>query len=351
MQAVSIRRSRIGLLAGISVLAVVFTIALTFATLRLPVMLGNWLSSYFPDIHPVIEPERVAEFMVVARPIGYACLAVIGILIVAGFVTGKKKLSVLGSFAFFLPTFGYFFASMFFLAGLGILRVPFIPFWDPNVNLMNFGDISYLPYMALVYPFWLGGVDIREALAWIAIGVGLFIFVLGTITWFYGKAQKRKTVDFWIYRYSRHPQYLGFIIWSYGVMLLAAQQPVPMGGSNPGAGLSWLLTSLVIIFIALAEENRMRKDDSEAYSQYRAHAPFMFRGPSFVSAVLTLPVRLLLKKDRPETGKELVATSAVYATLLILLSVPFVFLDFPAGIGWSGWPGFVPGIPGPMMNL
>jgi len=343
MQAVGLRRSRVGLLAGISLLAVVFTAALTFATLQLPVILGNWLSSYFPDIHPVIEPERVAEFMVVARPVGYACLGIIAILIVAGFVTGKRKLSIFGSFAFFLPTFGYFFASMFFLAGLGILRVPFIPFWDPSVNLMNFGDISYLPYMALVYPFWLGGVDIREILAWIAIGLGLFIFVLGTITWFYGKVQKRKTVDFWIYRYSRHPQYLGFIIWSYGVMLFAAQQPVPMGGSNPGASLPWLLTSLVVIWIALAEENRMRKEDSERYLQYTASAPFMFRIPKFISRVITFPMRLLLKKDRPETGKELLATFAVYATILILLSLPFVLLDFPVGTGWSGWPGYAPG--------
>lgn len=344
-------RSRPGLLAGISVLAVVFTIALTFATLRLPVILGNWLSNYFPDIHPIIEPERVAEFMVIARPVGYACLAVIAILVVAGLVTGKKRLSIFGSFAFFLPTFGYFFASMFFLAGLGILRVPFIPFWDPNVNLMNFGDISYLPYMALVYPSWLARIDIREALAWIAIGIGLFIFVLGTVTWFYGKAQRRRTVDFWIYKYMRHPQYLGFIIWSYGVMLFASQQPVPMGGSNPGASLPWLLTSLVIIWIALAEESRMRREDSERYLQYTGSAPFMFRTPKLVSAVTTFPTRLLLKKDRPETGKELLATFAVYATLLILLSSPFVLLDFPPGIGWSGWPGFMPGVSGPIMSF
>jgi protein-S-isoprenylcysteine O-methyltransferase Ste14 len=348
MQAVGVTRSRVGLLAGISLLAVVFTVALTFATLQLPRILGNWLSDYFPDIHPVMEPERVAQFMTIARPVGYACLGIIAMLIVAGLVTGKWKLSILGSFAFFLPTFGYFFASMFFLAGLGILRVPFIPFWDPSTNLMAFGDISYLPYMTLVYPFWLGGIDIREVLAWIAIGVGLFIFVLGTITWFYGRVQKRKAVDFWIYRYSRHPQYLGFIIWSYGVMLFAAQQPVPMGGTNPGASLPWLLTSLVVICIALAEENRMRKEDSERYSQYAAHAPFMFHLPKFVSTVVAAPMRLALKKDRPDTGKELVATFAVYATLLILLSSPFVFVDFPPGIGWSGWPGFIPGIPGPI---
>jgi protein-S-isoprenylcysteine O-methyltransferase Ste14 len=223
--------------------------------------------------------------------------------------------------------------------------------WDPNVNLMNFGDISYLPYMALVYPFWLARVDIREALAWIGVGAGLLIFVLGTIAWFYGKAQKRKTIDFWIYRYSRHPQYLGFIIWSYGVMLFAAQQLVPMGGSNPGASLPWLITSLVVIWIALSEESRMRREDSERYSQYTASAPFMFPIPRFVSAVVTLPMRLLLQKSRPETGKELLASFAVYATLLVLLSSPFVLLDWPPGIGWSDWPGLVPAIPGPMLSI
>lgn len=335
--------SRFGLLSILSLLAIVFTVALTFATLQLPVILGGWLSNYFPDIHTAMEPERIADFMAIARPIGYACLAVIAILIVAGFVTGKSGFSIFGSLAFFLPTFGYFFASMFFLAGLGILRVPFIPFWDPSINMMNFGDISYLPYMALVYPFWLAGIDVRAVIGWVAIGLGLFIFFLGTIAWFYGKVQKKKTINFWIYRYSRHPQYLGFIIWSYGVMLIAAQEPVVRGGSNPGASLSWLLTSVVIVCVALAEENSMRKVDSEGYSKYKAGAPFMFPIPKSLATFITFPIRIMLKKNQPETGKELLATFAVYTVTLILLSLPFVLLDWPSGIGWSSWPGYIPG--------
>jgi len=338
-----ITRSRFSILAGLSFLAVVFSIALTFATLELPILIGNWLSGYFPDIHPAIEPDRIEEFMVYARPIGYACLGLIVLLIAAGFLTGKRGLSVLGSFAFFLPTFGYFFASMFFLAGLGILRVPFIPFWDPTVNLMNLGDVSYLPYMALVYPFWLGGIDIRMWIAWVAVGLGLFIFVLGTIAWFYGKVQKTATVDFWVYRYSRHPQYLGFIVWSYGVMLIAALEPVVRAGENPGASFPWLLTSLVIICIALSEEITMSKKDSKGYLKYKASASFMFPIPRLVSRLVTAPMRLLLKKNQPETGKELIATFAVYAVVLILFSLPFVLLNWPPGLGWSDWPAYIPG--------
>ncbi|MFC1920032.1 methyltransferase family protein [Chloroflexota bacterium] len=346
----SLIHSKFGTLALLSFLAVVFTAALTFATLELPIILGNWLASYFPDIHPAIEPDRIEEFMIYARPIGYACLGVIVLLIAAGFITGKRGLSVLGSFAFFLPTFGYFFASMFFLAGLGILRVPFIPFWDPTVNLMNLGDIGYIPYMALVYPFWLGGIDIRMWIAWVAVGLGLFIFVLGTIAWFYGKAQKTTTVDFWVYRYSRHPQYLGFIIWSYGVMLIAAQEPVVRAGENPGASLPWLLTSLVIICIALSEEISMSKKDSEGYLKYKASAPFMFHIPKPVSRLITFPMRILFRKSQPETGKELIATFAVYGVILILLSLPFVLLHWPPGLGWSDWPAYIPGTPIPPVH-
>jgi len=165
-----------------------------------------------------------------------------------------------------------------------------------------------------------------------------FIFILGTITWFYGKAKKRETIDFWIYRYSRHPQYLGFIVWSFGVMLIAALTQVPFGGENPGASLPWLLTSLIIICIALAEEINMSKRDSEGYSRYKASAPFMFHIPKFVSTLITTPIRILFRKDQPATGKELIVTFAIYGLILILLSLPFVLLHWPPGLGWSVWP-------------
>jgi protein-S-isoprenylcysteine O-methyltransferase Ste14 len=334
----SSKNSKYVILVLVFILAIVFTFALAYTTLELPVVLGNWLSSYFPDIHPVIEPERVAEFVDSVRPVGYACLGVIAAFIVAGFVTGKRGLSVFGSFALFLPTFGYFFASMFFLAGLGIIRVPLIPFWDAPINLMNFGDISYLPYMVIVYPFYLTGLDVRTAVSLIAIITGLFIFILGTATWFYGKVQKREIINFWIYRFSRHPQYLGFIIWSYGVMLLAALEPVPRGGQNPGASLSWLLAALVIVCIALAEEARMDKRDEAGYRSYRAQAPFMLPVPRIVSSAFRAPMRLVLKKNQPETGKEILVTFVVYSLILILLSLPFALLHWPPMPGWSAWP-------------
>jgi len=193
-----------------------------------------------------------------------------------------------------------------------------------------------------VYPFALLGVDIRRASAYLAIGLGLLIFLLGTLAWFYAKVQRKGTVDFWLYRFSRHPQYLGWIVWSYGLMLLAVQAPFPLGGENPGASLPWLMSSLVIACVALGEEIRMSKERGEEYAEYRSSAPFMLPLPKVVSTVTSAPMRFLLKKDRPENGRDLVITFLVYAAILMVLSLPFVLLNWPPHLGWSDWPRLSP---------
>lgn len=262
-----------------------------------------------------------------ARPVGYACLAVVIALIIVGFTTERRRLSSLGSFAFFLPAFGYFAASMFFLTGIGILRVMWLPFWDSSPTLLKLGDISYLPYWIVTYPlillglegkyFWLAG----NFLANLIVGLGLLIFCVGTFTWFYGKIEKRKIFDFWIYKYSRHPQYLGFILWSYGVMLLTALAPVPFGGYQPEPSLPWLVSALLIICVALTEEITMIKQADEGYLAYRRSAPFMIPLPQFISRIFQAPNRILLNKDFPESGREVLYTFIIYCTILILLSV------------------------------
>jgi protein-S-isoprenylcysteine O-methyltransferase Ste14 len=329
----------------LTVLALVFTVALTFATLEIPRILSMLLGGYIPDVNPGLHPEFVKEFMKVARPIGYTCLAAVIILIAAGFITKKKNLTSLGTILFFLPTFGYFAGSMFFLAGLGILRIPWTPFWE--FNLINLGDIAYVPYMIPTHLFHLAGLDIRILLAITVIGLGFFIFLLGTITWFHGKAEKRETITFWIYKYSRHPQYLGYIIWSYGIMLLASLAGISWGGSNPGASLPWLISSLIVVFIALNEENSMSKKDRDIYLKYRESTPFMFPIPKFAASLITTPVRVLFGKSQPENTKEIIGTFAVYCLVFILLSLPFVLLNWPPDHQWWKWPVW-PTIPSPV---
>ena len=329
-------KPKTGTLVFLTVLALVFTVALTFATIEIPRILAMLMTGIVPDVNPGMQPEVVEAFMRTARPVGYICLAAVIVLIVLGFITKRNNLSSLGVFFLFLPTFGYFAGSMFFLAGLGILRITWVPFWE--INLVNLGDIAYLPYMILTYPFALAGFDIRMPFTLIVTGLGFLIFLLGTIAWFFGKMEKTETVTFWIYKFSRHPQYLGYIIWSYGVMLQASMAGFTWGGSNPGASLPWVISSLIVVCIALNEEIVMSKRDRDAYLKYKESAPFMFPVPRLLASLVTAPVRILFGKDQPETRKEIIGTFAVYCLILVLLSLPFVLLNWPPNHEWWKWP-------------
>lgn len=317
---VSLQRLKLPFLAF---LAVVFTWALTYVTLELPRILSSILRHYFPDI--IWQPESIQALMDYARPLGYACLAGIIALIIVGFISEKKRFASLGSFAFFLPAFGYFAASMFFLAGIGILRVIWMPFWDFAPSILKLGNVAYVPFWVLTYPFRsLEGIplwQVANSVAGLVVGAGLLIFCIGTVAWFYGRLEKREIFDFWIYKYSRHPQYLGFIVWSYGVMVLTALAPVPFGGYQPEPTLPWLISALLVVCVALSEEIKMVKQHAESYSTYRKNAPFLLPLPRFVSRIIVAPYRMLLKRDYPENSKEVLFTFIIYFIILVLVSI------------------------------
>jgi len=322
------------------ILAIVFTIALTFATVEGPRALDRWLRANFDvqDPHPIIEHARIEQLMARLRPSGYAALALVIVLIFIGLLLERRELTALGSVAFFLPTFGHFASYMFFLAGIGILRLLWIPFWEPFPALLKLGDIVYLPYMVLVYPFALLGLDIRFPLVFLIIALGLLVFLLGTIAWSYGKFRGKELVDFWLYKYSRHPQYLGWLVWTYGVMLLAALTPVPRGGMNPGASLPWLISAMLVVCVALTEEIKMAAASRVEYAKYRESTPFMIPLSSTILAVLAAPFKLQFKRNRPENGKEVFAAFWIYLVIPVGLSLPFVLLNWPPGGTWWGWP-------------
>jgi len=355
----------------LTILAIVFTVALTFATLEVPMVLNHILVDLFgfPDYNPAINPDLIEEFMSshFIRPMGYASLAILIVLIAIGFVTKRTGLSALGSMALFLPTFGHFAAYMFFLSGIGMLRLLWMPALGISINILRLGDVVYLPYMVMTYSlavlfslfgldpgspltqalmrarmaryYWDGfHIDFRVPLPCVLIGLGLLLFLLGTVAWLYARFQGKRTVDFWIYRHSRHPQYLGWLVWSYGVMLFGALTPVVRGGANPGASFPWVISSLLITCVALAEEVRMTEKHGEEYAIYRERTPFMLPLPKTVSKAMTLPIRVVLKKDRPESGNEILVVFLTYATLLVLFSLPFVLLNWPSPLGWSEWP-------------
>ena len=83
---------------------------------------------------------------------------------------------------------------------------------------------------------------------------GAFIFVLGVFAWLQSRYDKQKVAKHWLYKYSRHPQYLGWIIWSYGLMLYGPSLNQMKKSWGWNGTLPWLLSTLVIIGICLLEE-------------------------------------------------------------------------------------------------
>ncbi len=308
-------------------LAVIFSIGLTFASVELPGLLNKALYDKVPaldgDSHADDSAKLRTELFIShyhLRLVGYICFGLMIVLIVVGFISGKKGLASAGALMIFLPVFAQFATVMFFLAGLGVLNVLWMPVLDISFNAGQLGDIVYLPYRLLRSLFLKMGIDIHYPLVYLLIGSGLLLFIMGTFAWFVSRQRKKDMADFWIYRISRHPQYLGWIIWSYGMLLALMRVRYPKRSWGIAASLPWLLSALIIIGVALLEERNMKRQLGERYVRYTQKTSFLFPLPKFISGLFTIPSRLFFKKKFPERKGEIAAVLGIYIILLAGLS-------------------------------
>jgi len=310
---------------ALTLLALIFTAGLTFTAVELPKLADTYLSKLVNSPGLATGQDYENEYKTQLyfkeynlRLIGYVSLGVILILIIAGFILNKKGLTSSAAILLFLPVFGHFAATMFFLGGLAFLRLLWLPFLDASFDIMKLGDIVLLPYHKLLDWSASLGIYLYRPLPFIITGLGIFIFVLGTLAWFHSKIRKKKVTDFWLYRFSRHPQYLGWIIWSYGIMFLP--------GSNMkrsysiSSSLPWLLSTMIILGVALFEELRMKKKAGEEYKIYQHRTPFLFPLPKFITSLLKTPQKLFFKKKYFERKREILTFLAFYTVILIVLS-------------------------------
>jgi protein-S-isoprenylcysteine O-methyltransferase Ste14 len=322
-------------------LAAVFTVGLSFATVELPYLADDVLQRTIttPDLDShaddasVIQTELfISHFKL--RLIGYVCFGLMVAAIVAGFATRRTGLAALGAAGFMLPVFAQFASVMFFLAGLGVLNILWLPVLDVSYQLQHLGLIIRAPYDFLSWIFRLAGANGYWPIVGFFIGSGLLVFFLGTLAWLAARARRQPVADFWVYRVSRHPQYLGWILWSYGVYLLLLQGRYPKRSWGIDSSLPWLLSTLVIIGVAMLEELKMARRFGEAYEAYRARTSFLVPLPALARSVFALPLRLLFRKRVYQRQREVAAVLAFYAVLLMGASA-LVY-----GEGWV--PGLAP---------
>jgi len=326
--------------AGLVVLAGVFTIGLTFATVELPYLLDGLLQNTVrgpgfdsqADALSLLKTELyIGHFHL--RLIGYACFGLTVLLVVVGFATRRHGAAAVGALALMLPVFAQFAAVMFFLAGLGLLNLLWLPVLDISFRVQELGAVIRAPYQLWRWLFRLVGANGYWPAVYLCIGGGLLIFFLGTLAWLRGRARHEGVADAWVYRFSRHPQYLGWILWSYGAFLLLLQARYPMRSWGIEADLSWLLATMVIVGVAMLEELEMQRRHGAAYGEYARRTPFLVPLPRAVRRLFALPCRLLFRGDAPGRKREVAAIVSLYTVLLIAASAFFY------GGGWAAIAG------------
>lgn len=314
------------------ILALIFSIGLTFASVELPRLLHNALLKVTPSLEGDSHGSESTEFRTEIflehthfRLIGYICFILILLLIVAGFATGRSGLSTLGAGALFLPVFAQFASVMFFLAGLGLFNLPWLPALDISFDIGHLGDIVYLPYNLLHSLFGWWQIDIHPILVNLLLASGLTLFLLGSLSWFIAKHRGSRMADFWVYRISRHPQYLGWMLWSYGMLLALKRIHYPRRSWGIPASLPWLLSMMVLVGVALLEERKMIRSEGAAYDVYRKQTSFLFPLPRFIRTLLAVPARLILGNSFPEKKRQ-IAIVLLLSTTLLMLSSHLAFL-------------------------
>ena len=304
---------------------IVFIVMMVFITFEAPKLLHTVLIEFFPDVG-LNQQEPALEITAYLRPFGYFCFFLTILLIGLSYFNKSLKIAWFGTLAVYIPIFGHFALEMFYFAGIGILRILWLPLFDFSLELFKLGAIVLLPYNfleSLLHPFliiFFESYEIPLLIQTLIIGLGLVIMFISTLNWFYGRIQEKSLGTFGLYRYSRHPQYLGFLIWSYGVLLLVPDFHAE-GGYVPLPTLQWLIFALLVIRNALTEEHLLLKIHPEEYQQFRKTVPFLIPFTSLISQILLRIPRVFLKKDYPETQFEIILFLGFYFAILVLLSL------------------------------
>ncbi len=201
---------------------------------------------------------------------------------------------------------------------------------DISFDILSLGDIIYLPYEILIWFFGLFNWNAHSFLIYFFMISGSLLFVWGVMVWFQTRFEKKGVAVNLIYKISRHPQYLGWIIWSYGLMLYSSRLNQMKKTWTVPSSLPWLLAAIVIIAICLIEEIRMKELHGDKYEVYRRQTPFLFPIPKWFKNIIKSPFKFIFKKEHPERKREVLGITSFYTVVLILLS--FFRLDFSTTI-------------------
>ena len=220
---------------------------------------------------------------------------------------------------FFFPYATYFVSTMSFLYGLGILFILWFPLWGISDYFLSLGDIIYLP-LIVVLPLQdtCFSTFYYEAILSI-IFIGLFFLVYGSLTYLSSLIYKNKLVTSGLYRFSRHPQYLGWIILTYGIFIFSISTPVAKENNIEYSTLPFVISTFLILSAAWIEEKKLLEKYNDEYRDYMTKSYFLFPFPRKLSRMLPSPhsTWIPIKKY----GLKVLFVCGLYIGVIIILSI------------------------------
>ena len=87
--------------------------------------------------------------------------------------------------------------------------------------------------------------------------------------------------------------------------------------------LNWLVSSLILVGVALAEEINLRSDDGLNYVEYADRVSFMFPLPRLVRRTVSAPFRIIWGGDYPENLRMVLKTLVL---TFLVVSIPELIL-------------------------
>ncbi len=143
----------------------------------------------------------------------------------------------------------------------GVMLMPILSFFIRSYDQQYQEDLSFL-FRPEHIPGW----------AIFIFGVILFLTALIDML-----RKKNGLVTSGLYSRVRHPQYLGFIVMTWGISAVSLTAVMPW--LREDVVFYWLLMSLIYVILAYFEEWYLLKEHPEGYKEYKEKVPFLFPVP------------------------------------------------------------------------
>jgi protein-S-isoprenylcysteine O-methyltransferase Ste14 len=166
------------------------------------------------------------------------------------------------------------------LAGIITPMLWELPAWYTAWYVIGF----IFPFSDIWGGLWLpfSGFPLNPIVLLVVVIAEIVLFIIGVCLFLWGLKEivtMRATEDGLVitgpYKWIRHPQHLGIILFTLSTALLNPSYSFYWSGIRPGDLLSWSLVSFLLLIVAEWEESNLREKFEDEFTLYASKTPFI----------------------------------------------------------------------------